>query len=161
MLVYFYLNNNGEIQKISDTKDTFIDAFEVVMDLPGKLDIFSNLIDIDFVGAENIDTSENTENPDSLPSEPDTQNNQINVETVITSQEFLLKFLRAKRDKLLKDTIWIAERHNSQPDYAKTLTAEQYVAWQVYWQALRDLPNTANLEGIDRTTIDSLFPMQP
>jgi hypothetical protein len=145
MLVYFYLNNDGQIQKISDTKDTFIDAFEIAMDLSGKLDIFSEPID-----------------PDAgIAKEPDAQNNLINVQTVIASQEFLLKFLRAKRDKLLKDTIWIAERHNSQPDSAKTLTAEQYATWQIYWQALRDLPNTANLEGVDRTTIDNLFPKQP
>jgi hypothetical protein len=93
--------------------------------------------------------------------ETDMNNNPINVENVISDKNFLLSFLRVIRDKKIKETIWILERHLSQPSNNKTLTDAQYEMWANYWQNLRDLPNTVDLTGKKKEDIFSLFPSEP
>lgn len=77
----------------------------------------------------------------------------------ITSQEFLLAALRAKRNMLIADTMWIHERHSSQE--VKTISEAKYQEFQNYWQTLRDLPATANLTNITLATLNSVFPTPP
>lgn len=50
--------------------------------------------------------------------------------------------VRAERDRRLKESAWIVERHRDQLDNgeATALTESQYQAWLAYRQALRDLP---------------------
>lgn len=50
-----------------------------------------------------------------------------------------LERVRSTRDKLIADTIWIFERHMTQPTGSKTLTDEEYNTWCTYWQSLRDI----------------------
>lgn len=69
--------------------------------------------------------------------------------------------LRSLRDKLLSQTIWIAERHLSQKEEDKTLSNAQYEMWQTYWQDLRDLPATISLDEITFENIPGILPTCP
>jgi hypothetical protein len=82
------------------------------------------------------------------------------LESKLISEEFLSKYLRSIRDRKIYDTIWINERHLSQPENLRTLTLNEYEMWQIYWQSLRDLPYTVNYDGINRFNIHSLFPLE-
>lgn len=79
----------------------------------------------------------------------------------IDSSEFIEEFLRAMRNSALQQTLWISERHQTQPEGAKTLTEEQYQAYQQYWQQLRDLPEIAVIENYTRFTVGQLLPPIP
>lgn len=59
-----------------------------------------------------------------------------------------MKALRLERDKLLRESDW------TQMVSDIPLTEAQKEAWRVYRQALRDLPETADLENI-------IFPVKP
>jgi len=75
------------------------------------------------------------------------------------SDEFKLAVVRALRDKYLLDTIWINERHLSQLPIDRNLSDADYLAWQMYWQELRDLPEqTMTIFLIDLVT---MLPTQP
>lgn len=69
----------------------------------------------------------------------------------------LLANLRAKRDELLKTTIWRAERQRQQIELGieRDLSDIEMRSWMEYWQALRDLPKTAT----DLTKV--VWPTQP
>jgi hypothetical protein len=67
-------------------------------------------------------------------------NDEINQQRLIS--------LRSERDKLLRDSDW------TQMVSDIPLTEAKKEAWRVYRQALRDLPETADLENI-------IFPVKP
>lgn len=62
--------------------------------------------------------------------------------------------LRHKRDKIINETVWRFERHQQELALGNitTLTTYEYNQWLVYWQALRDLPDS---------TVDPSNPVWP
>ena len=80
---------------------------------------------------------------------------------VTTSNSFKMSFLRSLRDKEIKDTIWIAESHLTQPAGSETLTDVEYQEWQTYWQQLRDLPANTNVSSIALPDIPGVLPARP
>lgn len=66
---------------------------------------------------------------------------------------------RALRDSILLTTIWISERHLSQPVDVKTLTDVEYLDWQIFWQDLRDLPTVVMPALL--TDLLTILPAQP
>lgn len=109
---------------------------------------------------------------DSLPSNIAGYVNQLTIDTTTSTHvvrekteseketdrtEALLSMVRETRDRLIKDTIWIFERHSTQSVGSKTLTDEQYQEWCTYWQALRDLPETVDLNNIVYPTPPSIM----
>ncbi len=79
------------------------------------------------------------------------------------STEFRVEILRARRDQLLAETMWINERHLSQAEGVKSLSDTAYANWQDYWQSLRDLPgDTATIDAAtDLANLATLLPVQP
>jgi len=80
-------------------------------------------------------------------------------QTVKNSSEFKTEVLRALRDKLLLETIWISERHLSQLNVDKSLAVHEYLLWQNYWQELRDLPEAVLPETLNKLL--TILPTQP
>jgi len=81
--------------------------------------------------------------------------------------------LRQIRDILLQSSIWIQQRHLGELQGIEaglttkptTLTTDQYNQWLLYWQQLRDLPETVNLEDYNIDDIvesnSNIFPVIP
>lgn len=89
-----------------------------------------------------------------------------------TSEE-KYSLLRKHRDDILKQTIIFQERHFGEErgiadlvgKQQLTLTQAQFHEWLLYWEALRDLPQTANLTTVELKDIHpgntTLFPAMP
>lgn len=85
--------------------------------------------------------------------------NAVNdLQLLISTPAFLLTALRHKRDTKIAETIWIAERHMTQ--IVKTLSDEQYIVWQSYWQSLRDV-TALDLTGKTLSDLESMLPTVP
>lgn len=77
-----------------------------------------------------------------------------------------LKLVRHTRDRLLKDSLWIKERHECELKEKQTglssgttLSQNKYEEWLTYWKALRNLPNKIISEEINIE--DIIFPNPP
>jgi hypothetical protein len=68
-------------------------------------------------------------------------------------ERWLNEHIRPERDRLIKETIWIAERQSTAPS-DKKMSDANYQLWVSYWQALRDLPEVIDID-------DPQFPTQP
>ena len=76
-----------------------------------------------------------------------------------SNSTILMRILRAYRNILIEETIWVFQRH--QTETVATLTGGQYDAWKTYWQTLRTLPATVDLTGVTLDTLINEFPVQP
>lgn len=74
------------------------------------------------------------------------------------TNEFKLKVLRAKRDKILKE-----QEKDTQLKFLTMKNPDpiKYSALQDYWQILRDLPTTADVSSVSISQLNSLFPVKP
>ncbi len=75
-------------------------------------------------------------------------------------------FVRKQRNHLIENTMWVAERHSQEIDLIKrglldkpTLSEKQFEKWLIYWQKLRDFPNT--LKNIPKDQIEPNYPKKP
>lgn len=78
--------------------------------------------------------------------------------------DFRIEVLRAYRDQMLKETMWIHERHISQLTEDKSLSEAEYHKWQHYWQILRELPQTywrLTNASDELSDLIRLLPVQP
>lgn len=104
--------------------------------------------------------------------ELDQENNIIMVDKVVNNEqkEAVLKKIR---NHLLGSTVWIQARHTGE-EYGlekgwtskqPTLTDLKYKEWLLYWEALRDLPETVDYSKIDIQEIkannNDIFPVMP
>ncbi len=98
-------------------------------------------------------------------------NNEIN--SILESDENKLEKLRYKRDMLIMSTIWILERHlgekygrdNNWTQKEMSLIEDDFKNWLLYWEALRDLPETIDLSSVTIQEIleedPKVFPAKP
>lgn len=74
-------------------------------------------------------------------------------DAVILTSEEKLQAIRMKRDTILNNTSYIFQRQITGSENQK-LTEEEYNKWIVYWQQLRDFPETCDVNN-------PAFPIQP
>lgn len=84
-----------------------------------------------------------------------TADNIATIEQIIATHDYVaakLAWIRTERTARISETEWIRARHEDELELVvtagllaqTTLTSEQYTAWLVYWQALRDFPATCD-----------------
>lgn len=88
-------------------------------------------------------------------------------------REYKISKLRLIRERLLTSTIWRLERHCGElkgidrgvTTKPTSLTAEKFDEWLLYWEVLRDLPETINIDIFNYKDIiesnTNIFPVQP
>jgi hypothetical protein len=82
---------------------------------------------------------------------------KLQAKTVEQLTEEKLDILRIKRNELLQETDWVMTSDN-------TISAEVKTAYEVYRQALRDLPQNVDLTNIEKNNIMDnvdLYPVKP
>ena len=90
-----------------------------------------------------------------VPARPSPEYYWVDGEWVLRGDRdrWLNEHIRPERDRLLNETMWISERQSTAPA-DKKMSDANYQLWIDYWQALRDLPETIDVD-------DPQFPTQP
>ena len=74
----------------------------------------------------------------------------------LESFEEKLNFIRVKRDKLIKETMWVKEKYECQLrekqiglSTATDITSKKFEEWLQYWKDLRNLPDKFKTKELD------------
>jgi hypothetical protein len=83
-----------------------------------------------------------------VPSKPSSEHYWVDGEWILRGdrRKWLNEHIRPERDRLLSETMWIAERQSTAP-LENRMSSEHYKLWIKYWQDLRDLPETIDAEN--------------
>lgn len=175
--IYFdYNENNHTIGKTDD--NNIKEKIVVNKEFPNELKIEN-----DFIYEKSLEEKIN-ENIIILSSEQKFDDGNIVEKTtdekyedeVITYEEYTnlkMEKLRLIRNNSILTSIWIQERHLGEREglekeittKSPSLTEEQYNQWLLYWEKLRDLPDTVNIDNYKYDDIRednlNIFPIQP
>lgn len=118
---------------------------EIVVDGPAIGSNYSDSPSSIIYTTENIlDAASSIIGTIALPEETSEDTWKYSLNLYLYNNELTWNEIRRQRDVLLNNTIWMMQRHQSQEslETTTTLTSDEYASWLIYWQTLRDIPQT-------------------